>query len=144
MAPFSLALVVGVWRRNSGRSWLSLHRLAVLGTRPHFPHMRISANKEKKTYQGDNTFPDVMQVDYHFPDTKDRPAVHLTWYHGVSGPGLAGEETYKGFSSGILFVGEKGKLVADYGKYRILPDEFAKDFTAPPRSIPASIGHHKE
>jgi predicted dehydrogenase len=98
----------------------------------------------KKTYMGDNTVPDVMQVDYKFPATKKSPEVHLTWYHGVGGPSLTGTETYKGFGSAVMFVGEKAKLVANYDRYQLLPDEFAKDFKAPPKSIPASIGHHKE
>ena len=100
--------------------------------------------KGEKTYDGDNNVPDIMQVDYRFPAGKGRPAVHLTWYHGVSGPGLDGKETYRGFGAAIMFVGTKGKLIADYNKYRILPDEFAKDFTPPPQSIPKSIGHHEE
>ena len=49
--------------------------------------------------------PDVMQVDYEFPATKANPGVHLTWYHGVGGPGLDGMETYKGFGSAVMFVG---------------------------------------
>ena len=97
----------------------------------------------QKTYRGDNTTPDVMRVDYKFPAVGDRPAVHLTWEHGVGGPD-GGKETYPGFGSAVLFEGAKGKLVADYGKYKLLPDEFAKGFEPPARSIPASVGHHKE
>jgi predicted dehydrogenase len=98
----------------------------------------------KKTYEGDNDVPDVMQVDYTFPAAKGRPEVHLTWYHGVNGPALDGKEAYKGYGAGVMFVGEKGKLISDYGKHQLLPEEFAKDFKAPPKSIPASVGHHKE
>jgi predicted dehydrogenase len=98
----------------------------------------------KVTYSGDNTTPDVMQVDYQFRATETSPAVHLTWYHGVGGPGLDGAKTYKGYGAAVLFEGEQGKLIADYSKHQLLPDEFAKDLKAPPRSIPASIGHHKE
>jgi predicted dehydrogenase len=104
---------------------------------------RVSATG-KKTYSGDNSTPDVMQVDYQFPATGTNPAVHLTWYHGVGGPGLEAPPTYKGFGSAVLFEGEKGKLIADYGKHLVLPEEFAKDFRAPAKSISLSIGHHKE
>jgi predicted dehydrogenase len=92
----------------------------------------------KKTYSGDNDTPDVMQVDYQFP------GVELTWYHGTSGPSLDGSVKYDGFGSAVLFVGDKGKLVADYGKYKLLPDEFAKSATIPAPSIAKSIGHHAE
>jgi predicted dehydrogenase len=98
----------------------------------------------KKTYSGDNTVPDVMQVDYQFPATRTRSEVHLTWYHGVSGPDLEGKIIHKGFSSAVMFVGEKAQLIANYDKYQLLPDEFARSFTLPPKTIPASIGHHKE
>jgi predicted dehydrogenase len=98
----------------------------------------------RKTYEGDNGVPDVMRVDYKFPERAGGPPVHLTWYHGVSGPGLDGKEKYDGFGSAVMFVGEKAKLIADYGKYRLLPEEFAKSFTPPAKSIPASVGHHKE
>jgi predicted dehydrogenase len=102
------------------------------------------AARGKKTYEGDNTVPDVMQVDYQFPASGTRPAVHLTWYHGVSGPDLEGAKTYKGFGAAVMFEGEKASLIADYGRYQLLPEEFARDFKAPPRKLAPSIGHHKE
>jgi predicted dehydrogenase len=98
----------------------------------------------KKTYSGDNTVPDIMQVDYRFPALKSRPEIHLTWYHGVNGPDLEGKKTYKGFNAGVMFEGDKAQLIADYGKLQLLPEEFARDFKAPPKTIPNSIGHHKE
>ncbi len=97
----------------------------------------------KKTYTGDNTTPDVMAASWGFRDIKTHGHVELVWEHGVGEPtGAAGG--YKGYNSGILFIGTKGRLVADYGKYAVLPDEFAKDFKAPEKSIKASLGHHKE
>jgi predicted dehydrogenase len=104
----------------------------------------LVASTGKKTYDGDNTVPDVMQVDYQFPAVKDRPAVHMTWYHGVTGPSLESKVPFEGFGSGVLFVGEKGQLVADYGRIKLLPGEFAKGFTPPPQTIPKSLGHHAE
>lgn len=98
----------------------------------------------KKTYDGDNTVPDRMQVDYKFPAANGRPAVHLSWYHGVPGPSLDGKVNYPGYGSGVLFVGEKGQLLADYGKYAVMPEEFKKGFAPPTPSIPKSLGHHKE
>lgn len=92
----------------------------------------------------DNTVPATMQVDYHLPVLGGQAEVHLTWYHGVSGPDLAGKKQYPGFPSGVLFEGSKGQLVADYGKYKLLPEEFAKDVQAPPPRIAKSIGHHQE
>jgi predicted dehydrogenase len=100
------------------------------------------AAKGEKTYSGDNTTPDVMRVDYEF-QSKAGNTIALTWEHGVGGPD-GGKDVYKGYGAGIRFDGTKGQLVADYGKYLVLPEEFAKDFKAPPQSIEKSIGHHKE
>jgi hypothetical protein len=44
----------------------------------------------------------------------------------------------------VLFVGEKGMLIADYGKRQLLPESQFKDFQPPEPFIPKSIGHHKE
>jgi hypothetical protein len=85
-----------------------------------------------------------LKVDYEFPAVKDRPAVHLTWYTGVTGPSLDGSETYPGYSNGVLFEGETGKIVADYNKHKLLPDEFARSFVVPTKAIPKSVGHHQE
>jgi predicted dehydrogenase len=103
---------------------------------------KVSASG-RVTYTGDNTTPDVMRVDYDFPAVKGRGEVKLTWEHGVAGPN-AGKETFKGYGAGIRFVGTKGQLVADYGKFMVLPEAFAKDFKAPAKSIKPSMGHHKE
>lgn len=95
-----------------------------------------------KTYAGDNDTPDVMSVDYTFPKTKVRGEVQLTWEHGTTAP--SGVSGLKGYSSGVLFVGTKAQLAADYGRYTMMPDSAAKEFKAPSKSIAPSIGHHKE
>jgi len=48
------------------------------------------------------------------------------------------------FNSGVLFVGSKGQLLADYNARVLLPENEFKEFKAPAPTIPASIGHHKE
>src|SRR5262249_41233275 len=48
------------------------------------------------------------------------------------------------WGNGTLFVGEKGMLLADYSQYRLLPDKDFASFTPPAKTIPDSIGHHKE
>lgn len=74
------------------------------------------------------------------------PPVALTWYHGGKQPGspLLDDEQRKYFKSGVLFVGEKGNLLADYDRRQLLPEDQFKGFQAPPKTIPDSIGHHKE
>ena len=56
------------------------------------------------------------------------PTVKLTWYHGtrdgkaVLPPPIAGVEL-SDWSNGVLFIGDKGMLAADYFKYVLLPKE---------------------
>ncbi len=45
---------------------------------------------------------------------------------------------------GVLFVGDKGMLVADYGRRQLLPQDKFADFKAPAESIPNSVGHWRE
>jgi predicted dehydrogenase len=52
-------------------------------------------------HKGDNTVPSVLQVDYEYSARGNLPAVHLTWYHGVTGPDLDGKRVYQGFASGL-------------------------------------------
>ncbi len=96
--------------------------------------------KGEITYQADNDVPDNMQVDYEFPARGDAPPVHLTWYHGKWKP--EGAEAY-GKGSAVLFEGERGRLLADYGS-RTLFLEPGLTAETPPETIPRSIGHHQE
>ena len=98
----------------------------------------------KRVQAGDQTVPDLVKADFQYPSRGARSAVHLTWYNGVKGPGWDHEKPYHGFASGVLFEGSKGQLIADYSKYKLLPEDKFKGFTPPPETIPNSIGHHQE
>jgi predicted dehydrogenase len=104
----------------------------------------VEASGGKKLGQGDYDVPDVLQVDYRYPAKGDRSAVHLTWYSGVPGPSLDSSSPFHGFRDGVLFTGDKGQLVADYSRYKLLPEKDFKYFDAPKQTIPASLGHHRE
>ncbi len=93
----------------------------------------------------DNTVPVELQADFHYTAKKARPAVHLTWYHGDPGPkGEDGRVRNYGTRNGVLFHGEKGQLVADYGMHRLLPEADFAGFSRPSPTIPDSVGHHQE
>ena len=72
----------------------------------------------------------------------------LTWYHGGKRPklldSLLTEDLPSNLKSGVLFVGEKGMLLADYDRHVLLPEKEFKGFVPPKPSIADSIGHHKE
>ncbi len=83
-----------------------------------------------------------LQVDYDFPAIEGRGPIKLTWYDGNLTPKTVSDLTVPG--SGVMFVGSEGKMFADYGSYRLYPEEKFASFTPPPKSIPTSIGHHAE
>lgn len=88
--------------------------------------------------------PPWLIVRYEFPARGDLPPVKLTWYDGGKRPPLQAEAGLPDWASAVLFVGEKGMLLADYGRRVLWPEEKFADFTPPPQTIPASIGHHQE
>jgi predicted dehydrogenase len=83
-------------------------------------------------------------VHYEFPARDKLPAVKLTWYDGGKRPDLFAQGKLPRWGDGVLFVGDKGMLLADYTRRRLLPDNQFKDFVPPKPSIKDSIGHHKE
>ena len=96
--------------------------------------------------------PDDLKVRWTYPARENMPAVTMSWYDGGAKPKILAEipmrEDGKGkkesWGNGVLFVGEKGMLLADYGRLRLLPDEQFKDFAPPPKTIAESMGHYNE
>lgn len=98
------------------------------------------AAKGELAKEGENDVPLHMQVDYQFAARGEQPPVELTWYHGQWKP--EGAEAYnKG--AAVLFEGDRGRLLADYGTRQLFMDDGATVETPEP-TIPASIGHHQE
>jgi hypothetical protein len=89
--------------------------------------------------------PPWLIAKWTFPARGEQPPVALTWYHGDRKPAHATEGKlgdWKG--NGVLFIGEKGMLVSDYGRHKLLPEADFKDYKRPEPTIANSIGHHKE
>lgn len=88
--------------------------------------------------------PASMEVTYTYGARGDRGPLALTWYQGSHKPRLWKEEAIPQWDSGVLFVGEKGMLLADYGKHMLLPEDDFENFIPPDPFIPASRGHYEE
>ncbi|MFM9966467.1 MAG: Gfo/Idh/MocA family protein [Planctomycetaceae bacterium] len=88
--------------------------------------------------------PASMQATYEYGPRGDMPAVKLTWYQGVNKPAIWTSGGIPKWDSGILFVGDKGMLLADYGKHVLLPEEEFKGYQRPAPSIPKSPGQVHE
>ncbi len=80
--------------------------------------------------------PDTLEVAYEYE--KGDQKFLMVWSqtdadsHGIENQGL-----------GIMFQGTEATLVADYGRYRIIPEKGRK-IEVPPKTLPRSVGHHRE
>ncbi len=72
------------------------------------------------------------------------PAVKLSWHQGVNKPAIWTSGGIPQWPNGVLFVGDRGMLLADYGKYVLLPEEKFQGFATPEPTIPRVAGHHQE
>lgn len=88
--------------------------------------------------------PASMHVAYQYAARGDMPAVRLNWYQGEDKPEPWSSGLIPKWDSGVLFVGSKGMLLADYGKYVLLPEANFRDFKPPEPFIPKSLGHYAE
>ncbi|MDX1946770.1 MAG: Gfo/Idh/MocA family oxidoreductase [Pirellulaceae bacterium] len=88
--------------------------------------------------------PASMQATYEYAARGDMPAVKVTWYQGVNKPRIWNEKGIPQWNSACLFIGDKGMLLADYGKHLLLPEKDFAGFSRPEPFIPKSLGHHAE
>lgn len=98
--------------------------------------------------RGDSPHPEIapasMTTIYEYGARGNLPPCTLTWYQGTHKPQLYIDGKIPDFKNGVLFVGDKGMLIADYSKHLLLPEEKFKNFQPPTQSIPDSPGQHEE
>jgi predicted dehydrogenase len=90
--------------------------------------------------------PHWIIVHYDFPARGDQPALKMHWYDGGKKPAQFADWGLdrKKWDSAVVFVGDKGQLVANYSNHQLLPQKDFADFQAPKPSIAKSLGHHAE
>ncbi len=88
--------------------------------------------------------PASMSAVYEYGPRGDRPACKVTWYQGTHRPTLWKEEAIPQWDSGVLFIGDQGMLLSNYGKHVLLPEDDFQDFEPPAPFVPDSPGHHAE
>lgn len=96
------------------------------------------------------TVADANIIRYQFPAREDMPPVTLTWYDGGLMPPRP-EELEPGrkmSSNGILFIGDKGKIICGgwAGSPRLIPETKMREYAQkrPPRTLARSPGHRSE
>ncbi len=93
------------------------------------------------------TYPRASVIRWQFPARADMPPVTVTWYDGGMYPPepdeLEGRQLHR---EGLLFVGDKGKILCGFsgGSPRLIPESKMQAFKQPPKTLPRSIGHHDE
>jgi predicted dehydrogenase len=94
------------------------------------------------TLVNNETYPVASVVTYHFGARGDMPPVKLVWYDGGLRPPRPAElaDGQQMGDNGILFVGDKGKML----EYTLIPESLRKEYGKPPQMIPRSPGHHAE
>jgi hypothetical protein len=70
------------------------------------------------------------------------PPVHLTWTDGDMMENVHDGHDLGG--AGVYFVGDDGTMYANYGSYKLFPEDKFAGFKPPEQTIPNSIGHHNE
>jgi predicted dehydrogenase len=88
--------------------------------------------------------PASMRVRYDYKQEGDQPEVTLNWYQGTEKPDLFTSGRIPQWGNGVLFVGDDGMLLSDYGRHVLLPDDKFQDFERPEPWIAPSLGHHQE
>jgi predicted dehydrogenase len=88
--------------------------------------------------------PPQLKCHWEHPAAEKRPALTVHWYQHYERPESPEGVDLTKWGIGVLFVGETGQLVADYGRRVLLPKEKYADFKPPEPWIAPSPGHHKE
>jgi predicted dehydrogenase len=101
----------------------------------------------KGTEISSDTCPQWLTAEWSHPANDWRPAVTVNWYDGGKKPGMPSDAFDRDkLFKGVLFHGDKGYLLCDYG-YRILMPKGDLTYYDSPEAdelIPPSLGHHQE
>ena len=111
--------------------------------------LRYPESVEASTVElNDETAPVASIVHYTFPKRGELPPLKLTWYDGGLQPPRPEElepERRMG-EDGLLFVGEKGKILAGGWSEspRIIPEPKMRAYKRPAETIPRVEGHRRD
>ena len=88
--------------------------------------------------------PASMLARYRYGARGDMPPVTVTWYQGTMKPPQYTNGTIPKQGNGILFIGDKGMILSEYQRHRLLPENKWRNFKRPDPWLNSSPGHHEE
>ncbi len=91
--------------------------------------------------------PESLKVKYTFRARRNFPACTFYWFDGNQIPeidALLKKYNINNYGNGILFIGSRGLLYANYNKCELYPKDKFQGYTKPESWIPRSESHYKE
>jgi len=151
--PYHPAYAPFVWRGwwdfgTGGIGDMGSHNMA-----PVFAALKLTAPtcvESSSTPVYPDSLPLACAIHFSFPARAEMPPVALHWYDGgLMPPRPEGLEDSRTLSreDGAILIGEKGvMLIEGWGgsSVRLVPEEKMKAYKRPDKTLPRSIGHHKE
>ena len=83
--------------------------------------LTVEAKSSKPAHK--ESTPKWLISKWTFGARGDLPPVELTWYDGDKRPPLQKQHNMPDWPEATIFVGSKGMLIADYGRFKLLPEE---------------------
>ena len=104
---------------------------------PLLSHQCVFRDSVATTVKNDFSFPAASIVRFRFAARGARPAIELTWYEGGMRPAIPEELEEEGREfqpEGMMFVGDKGKILAGFHveNPRLIPEKRMKGQAPPP------------
>jgi predicted dehydrogenase len=151
--PYHPAYVPFNWRAWWDFGGGAIGDMACHNLDPAFRALRLGypAATEASFVEGSQeTTPHASIVHFDFPALEDRPPVKVHWYDGgllPQRPDALEPGRIMGVDhNGILFIGEKGIIMCGgwSGNPRLIPETAMRAYQRPPKSLPRSLGHHRD
>lgn len=94
------------------------------------------------------TAPLAMRARWEFPARSTKggklPPLTLHWSDGGLVPPALEQGRVERWGMGVLFEGSEGLLLADYGRWKLFPEEKFAGYTPGAPWLADSVGHHRE
>ena len=103
--------------------------------------LTVEADSNNKPAHAESA-PKWLISKWTFAARGSRPPVELTWYDGGQRPPLQKQHNMPDWPEATIFVGSKGMMIADYGRFKLFPEDKFEDFRRP--QIPHKPSHMQD